>query len=131
VLTWILVLVGAAWAAQRRYTSREAPLVDPDEQALAKRAALGDESAARELARRAEQAAAALRLRAQTDREAAHEYRDQVRRELSTLEAVARRLASMDLPDAQRSDVAAKIEAKLGHLRRELAWIEERRRTLS
>lgn len=92
------------------------------------RAADGDEAAARELVRRADEETAALRRRAESDREAALAYRNQIAQQLKTLEDVPAQLARMDVSEAKRQEISEKVAAKKMTCRRELEWVEARLR---
>jgi hypothetical protein len=125
-----LLVAVLAWAAQRIRRAERSRRTDPVELALIERAAEGDEAAARELSQRAEREAALLRLRAQTERAAATDYRTQLQHQLRMLDALPARLASMDVPEKKRREVRERIATQRTALARELTWVEERLRTL-
>ena len=103
---------------------------DPEERALLERAANDDEAACQELVRRADAATAALRLRAENDRTAALEYRKELSQTLASLESLLSRLGSMDLSDAKRTEVRGRLTSQLADARHDIAWIEDRLRSL-
>jgi hypothetical protein len=127
----VLGLGVAAWIATRRRRSGAQLRIDPDEMALITRAADGDEGAARELSRRGEAASAALRLRAESDRAAALQYREELAQKLSILEPLAAQLNSMDLPEAKRREVQQRVSLQHAEASRELEWVEGQLRLLS
>jgi hypothetical protein len=103
---------------------------DPEERALLERAANDDEAASLELVRRADAATAALRLRAENNRPAALEYRKELSLDLAALESLLSQLDTMDLSDAKRTDVRGRLTSQLAEARHNIAWIEDRLRSL-